>query len=109
MGMAVTWGPAGLAANEERDRSAAMPQRTIHVAPDSELGKVLRDARANGDDVVLGTGDGRFRLVGDATPPEIDDQKDELTPVVVQLLALQDAFAGIDLDDFRAELRRQRE
>lgn len=86
-----------------------MPRRTIHVAPDSELGKALRDARAKGDDVVLDTGDGRFRLVGDSAPPEVEEQENALPPVVVKLLALQDAFAGIDLEDFRAELRRQRD
>lgn len=86
----------------------AEPERHIPVDQDSELGKVLDEVWAGGELVVLEINGHSYRLT--PQPQTADDPWKGYDPERVKqaLVASAGAFAGMDTERLKRELREQR-
>ncbi len=90
----------------------AMPThpKTVKVLPDSELGLTLKAAQASGDPVIVDTGENSYTLLVALTGPAPDIFASyDPQAAIAGLRALNDAFAGVDVDQLLRDLYAQRE
>lgn len=88
----------------------ATTHNVIKAPPDSELGRTLKAAQANGEPVLVDTGEAIYTIVVAPPPAETDDVLAHYDPeaAIAGLRALQDALAGVDRERLLRDLREQR-
>lgn len=82
----------------------------IKAAPDSELGRTLKAARAHGEPVLVDTGEAIYTIVVASSATECDGVFAHSDPqtAIAGLRALQEAFDGVDREQLLRDLREQR-
>jgi hypothetical protein len=81
----------------------AVDLKTVNVEPDGEVARILRFAAD--ERILIDTSIARYRVVR-----ETDDPFQDYDPAAVQEALRQSAgaFAGLDIETFKAEIREER-